>query len=72
MGAASWLVYAVWLVGGPDVAPRNDGAEPHPTSEPGQDGFATTELGLARACLRDGKPLDIDVVVAKRPRPDTQ
>jgi putative glutamine amidotransferase len=59
---ASWedayeLVDAVVLMGGPDVSPAAYGAEAHPLTEPGHDGFDVTELGLARSCLRDGKPL---------------
>ena len=51
------LVDAVVLMGGPDVGPEHYGAEAHPLTEPGHAGFDVTELGLARACLKDGKPL---------------
>jgi putative glutamine amidotransferase len=51
------LVDAVVLMGGPDVSPAAYGAEPHPLSEPGHAGYDVTELGLARSCLRDGKPV---------------
>jgi gamma-glutamyl-gamma-aminobutyrate hydrolase PuuD len=51
------LVDAVVLMGGPDVAPEHYQAEAHPLSEPGHDGYDITELGLARACLKDGKPV---------------
>jgi putative glutamine amidotransferase len=51
------LVDAVVLMGGPDVSPDAYGATPHPLTRPGPTGCDTTELGLARACLRDGKPV---------------
>lgn len=55
--AAYELVDAVVMMGGPDVAAEAYGAEPHPLTRTGHAGFDTTELGLARACLRDGKPV---------------
>lgn len=51
------LVDAVVMMGGPDVAAENYGATPHPLTKPGHAGVDTTDLGLARACLRDGKPV---------------
>ncbi|MDX6621371.1 MAG: putative glutamine amidotransferase [Gaiellales bacterium] len=51
------LVDAIVLMGGPDVAAQAYGATPHPLTAPGHDGYDITELGLARACLRDGKPV---------------
>ena len=51
------LVDAVVLMGGPDVSAEAYGADPHPLTDPGHDGYDITELGLARACLRDGKPV---------------
>lgn len=51
------LVDGVVLMGGPDVDPSAYGADPHPLSEPGHAGYDVTELGLARACLADGKPV---------------
>ncbi|HEY3614992.1 MAG TPA: gamma-glutamyl-gamma-aminobutyrate hydrolase family protein [Gaiellales bacterium] len=51
------LVDAVVMMGGPDVAAEAYGATPHPLTAPGTDGHDITELGLARACLRDGKPV---------------
>jgi putative glutamine amidotransferase len=51
------LVDGVVLMGGPDVEPGAYGAEPHPLSEPGHAGYDVTELGLARACLADRKPV---------------
>jgi putative glutamine amidotransferase len=55
--AAYDVVDGVVLMGGPDVAPEHYGADPHPLSDPGHSGYDTTELGLARACLQDGKPV---------------
>lgn len=55
--AAYEIVDAVVLMGGPDVSPEAYGAAAHPLTKPGHAGFDTTELGLARACLRDGKPV---------------
>jgi putative glutamine amidotransferase len=60
--AESWqdaygLVDAVVLMGGPDVAAEAYGATPHELTAPGPAGYDITELGLARACLRDGKPV---------------
>ena len=54
--AAYEIVDAVVMMGGPDVSAEAYGATPHPLTKPGHAGFDTTELGLARACLRDGKP----------------
>ena len=51
------LVDAVVMMGGPDVAAEAYGATPHPLTKPGHAGIDTTDLGLARACLRDGKPV---------------
>ncbi|MDX6537545.1 MAG: putative glutamine amidotransferase [Gaiellales bacterium] len=55
--AAYDVVDAVVMMGGPDVAAEAYGAAAHPLTKPGHAGFDTTELGLARACLRDGKPV---------------
>jgi putative glutamine amidotransferase len=55
--AAYEIVDAVVLMGGPDVSAEAYGATPHPLTRPGHAGFDTTELGLARACLQDGKPV---------------
>jgi putative glutamine amidotransferase len=55
--AAYDIVDAVVIMGGPDVEPEAYGAEPHSLTEPGHAGFDITELGLARACLEDGKPV---------------
>ena len=55
--AAYEIVDAVVMMGGPDVSPEAYGAAAHPLTKPGHAGFDTTELGLARACLRDGKPV---------------
>ena len=59
---ASWqdayeLVDAVVMMGGPDVEAEAYGAPPHELTTPGPPGYDITELGLARACLRDGKPV---------------
>ena len=51
------IVDAVVMMGGPDVSAEAYGATPHPLTKPGHAGVDTTELGLARACLRDGKPV---------------
>ena len=51
------LVDAVVMMGGPDVASESYGATPHPLTAPGHAGVDVTDLGLARACLRDGKPV---------------
>jgi putative glutamine amidotransferase len=51
------IVDAVVMMGGPDVSAEAYGATPHPLTKPGQAGIDITELGLARACLRDGKPV---------------
>jgi putative glutamine amidotransferase len=51
------FVDAVALMGGPDVSPEAYGATPHPLTRTGHEGVDATELGLARACLQDGKPL---------------
>jgi putative glutamine amidotransferase len=51
------FVDAVVMMGGPDVSPDAYGATAHPLTRPGPPGCDTTELGLARACLRDGKPV---------------
>jgi putative glutamine amidotransferase len=51
------VVDGVVLMGGPDVSAEAYGATPHPLTKPGHAGFDTTELGLARACLRDAKPV---------------
>jgi putative glutamine amidotransferase len=51
------LVDAVVMMGGPDVAAEAYGATPHPLTSPGHAGIDTTDLGLARACLQDGKPV---------------
>jgi putative glutamine amidotransferase len=56
-GTAYDFVDAVALMGGPDVSPLAYGATPHPLTRPGHEGVDATELGLARACLQDGKPL---------------
>ncbi len=55
--AAYEIVDAVVLMGGPDVSAEAYGATPHPLTRPGHAGCDTTELGLARACLQDGKPV---------------
>jgi putative glutamine amidotransferase len=55
--AAYDIVDAVVMMGGPDVAAEAYGEAAHPLTKPGHAGFDTTELGLARACLRDGKPV---------------
>jgi putative glutamine amidotransferase len=55
--AAYEIVDAVVMMGGPDVSAEAYGAAPHPLTKPGHAGLDITELGLARACLRDGKPV---------------
>ena len=55
--AAYEIVDAVVMMGGPDVSAEAYGATAHPLTKPGHAGFDTTELGLARACLQDGKPV---------------
>jgi putative glutamine amidotransferase len=55
--AAYDVVDAIVMMGGPDVAAEAYGAAAHLLTKPGHAGFDTTELGLARACLRDGKPV---------------
>ena len=55
--AAYETVDAVVMIGGPDVAAEHYGATPHALTAPGHPGIDATDLGLARACLRDGKPV---------------
>jgi putative glutamine amidotransferase len=51
------IVDAVVIMGGPDVSAEAYGAAPHPLTKPGHAGVDTTDLGLARSCLEDGKPV---------------
>ena len=51
------IVDAVVMMGGPDVSRRGLRGDAASAHEAGHAGFDTTELGLARACLRDGKPV---------------
>lgn len=52
------LCDAILLMGGPDVDPLHYGAEAHEKTSVGPyPGYDTTELGLARQALADGKPL---------------
>src|ERR1700712_5774971 len=59
---ASWqdayeLVDAVVMMGGPDVAAEALAGDPPPLPPPATAAHHITELGRARACLRDGKPV---------------
>jgi putative glutamine amidotransferase len=51
------LIDGLVMMGGMDVAPARYGHAAHPATEPAEAGADETELGLARACLRDRKPV---------------
>ena len=51
------LLDGLALMGGSDIAPQRYGHAPHPATEAADAGVDESEFGLARACLRDRKPV---------------